>query len=899
MRKTKMVVIRLIIYVLAINGLGLNGENVGVSILDTALANEPSSKSVINNSSLTGVSKNRTKFIVANLNETPSIPISTALVEQITHNETVSATSNIVTTTSAAPLTTISTMKMKKKKKQKTNNYNNELKTRVMGAHRESDNNDEVSTKAPLMQEISESDSKNNTKMSILALDTDGTVTPTNAPDSENDKVEPTKQLKTLAPINEHKILLTGNSHNEQLNKNISGSWMLTNNNDDGDEEEDEDDGGSGDGVPRSVSNSITTTAMPLPLLSTAAVTTTSSPPFDENVSIGNSPKMPEIPNETIEEPFTSDTNTKSTSIYITQTPCDEHYSNSSTSLLSTSLSMNDKSNSKVLVAQSNVTTDPLFDTNKPINSATNPTTNIDANDTNTAKNQKVLKQYGNFTETLNLIGDGKIGAIDSSELNDNHDTVEISHWNRNNGFLIKNNFIETNATTNEFPINLNYSKMHLATVPTNSNVASSVIEMRINDINQKNAKTTEIQSEKFQAAVSRLIKTSESQTENGATIERIVDRKVNSADTIDINDGTVVFDSTTQTIIVNVVPAVSNNAPNYPNILNKQTANGTIQANNSDSSSVISGSGSGRSTTTTTNTTTIPKVAQAKPTQNNVGLSMHSHSSSNQANFSIAEFLFKNSNKTASRSSIFHEFRNKFTDITKGTSNNTTANTNGSSNNSSKPFETINLSTSSKLTMSSLLDGEVNNSNRSLVNTLVTNSNAIESPLSTIQRSFTEAQDTRTNISSTIIPIEYHAQYIDDNDDGDDEVLLGSIDRSNSNSNSNSSPIIPTATDVFNAHMNGTHDKVLSVTKSVALRDHHLSTSSSLLLLSSSSHSEPFSPMNYVNNFLTAAITAGHEVDNQFAIDYLNGSNSANDRYNSIFHLYFIHRIIFFFFLK
>lgn len=884
---TNMVIIRWsIIYILVVVcGFGLNGESVGTPAPDTILTKELFSKSVINNSSLTSASNNRTKFIVEHFKETPHIPISTTTVPVQTtpHNEALSTTRNNVTKTTVTEASTMTATTTVMKKKTTQSNYNNELNTLTrknneMSANGKSDNSD-VITKIP---PISESDSKNNTNTSNLALDDGVTVTFTKSPDSENDKVERIKQIKTLAPINEHKILLTGNSHNEQLNNGIS--WMPTTDN------YDAGNGGGRGYVPRSGSNSIIAAVD----AATTSSTTTTVPPSNREVSIAKTVKMPEIPNETI-EPFTSDeAHEKSTPIYIARTPSDGDgaYSESPSSLLSTPLSMaDDKSNGKVLFAQSKIISfdEPLFTTNKTVGNSIKPSLNTEKQNTNTTKIKKVPIQYENFAKTLKLTADGTVNAVDSSKLYNKTPTERTnkmeSIWHKNIGFPIKNNLIEVNTNTNEIPINLNQNGMHpvsveAAAASTVQQVASSAVGMwLLDDENKKeNDDTTAIEQQqqqhqkKLKTAASRLIKTDENQTENGSPNKSTSDEKTNHI-LFDTNRRTFVFGLTTQTTTaatttmtmttttttamnIDMAPAAYN-ASTYTNILH---ANSTIQTNNENI------------TTAVDPTVAVAVAAHEKPTQNKIELNTHNDSLGNQAKTSIDEIWFINSNGTTTRHPF--ETSNKFTANTTpkgGTSNNTRIATT-SSNILSKPSEIINLSTS-KLTMSSLLVDEENNDKRNSVNTLVTHSNAIESLLNNVQRSFIRSQDTETNKSSTIIPFEYNSQNIDNDND-----------REFSSSSSSSTTAVPSklepaidirSNDDFKSVVNGTDDEAMPATRSFALHGEILSASS----MSSSLQA------NYVNNFLTAAITAEHEVGNQFAIDYSNGTNNANDRCDSLFY--------------
>lgn len=855
-----MVIIRFIIYVLAINGVTVNGENVGTSVPNVTIrtANALTLKPVINNSSLIGgvaaVSKNQTNFIVSNGTVSSALNnvATTAVMVATTATEAATSTSS----TTVAPSTAM--MMATKKKKNPENNYNKELNARSMlttnnngiaANSRKLDNFVEVSTKRMGIQVISESDSANNGQTwSNSALDDNDAVTvsmSTEMPalESGNDDMERNKQLKTLAPINQEKILLTANSSAEQFNNDIGGSWMLRNNDGAG--------GGGGGGgadgggadVPRSVSNSIIATSTSP--YTNASVATTTATQSNEELSIGNLVKMAETANKAIES-FTSDAN------------------ENSSSLLSTGSAV-----------QSKTIRDPLFHANKANNLINSTHTNND----HRMKMNKVTTTMQHLVNTTTSPADGTIDSLNSHDETRGVHIAAISRWNKSVPFPIKHNSIVANSNRQQIPINLNHTDaMHTSTIPsivqhvTSQPPSLSAVEVKRShdDANEK-IHTIENEHKNVEATASRLIKI-DNESETGTPVDSVTERKTSDND-INTNKGALGSGSATRAMTTNAVTEAAT------------TATHAVSQSPTTQSSILHGN----TTSIQVNIDSNTVVAHKKPTsQHEVERNMHTESSSNHTKTTIAQLWFINSDVTTIR-----PYENTATSIasTMGTSkNDDTTDISGNSNisiytnadgnsgkNLSQPSEIINLSTSSKLTMSLVLvDGENNSSS---VNTLVAhpNANAFENPLSNIQRSHIRTQSTRSNNSSTIPSFEYHERNIDDNTNHEDFN-----DFNNSSSRSIITPSIkqPAAGDDLKSLMNGTNDKVMLATRRFALHDHQLFAS----------HRDGFGEANYVNNLLTAAIAAEHEVGNQFAIDYSNGSSSGNDRcaFSSLF--VFIH---------
>lgn len=769
-----MIVIQLIIYVLAVNGLGLDGESAEIPLQNPIRTDALSFKSVINNSSLTSTLKNRNIFIVTNVNTTPNVsPLTTLMPFLMPHTE-------------IPQLPSDSNNEAKAKAKATTSNYYSEPNARSplttnnrMDANREWDN-DELNTNVPKTQAMSESDIEINTQTPSLTVSVVMSV-------HKDDELECTHQLQALAPINVQKILLTGNSYNEQLNNDMSGSRMLTNN-----------DGGY---VPRSVSNSI--------IAATPATIAT--------ISIGNSAKMLKIPLNKIIESFSSVATEKSTSIYTTRAPCEER-TNSPSSLLSSSLSTADKHDSQMDVTQSKT----AIAASRAINSINPP----NAYDINGLKNNKIPLHSEKLGKNFKSTADDTINAVVYDSLNIKYgsdlNNTEISICDTNTNCDTKKNLIETKP--NEIPIDLNHSEMPLQYVTVFD-------DEKFTDRAKKNV-AARIQYEKLKTAVSRLVKTNEN--ENGAT-NKSADQKKN--ETNSVNKQTFVLASKTNEFTVSIAPAVSNNASAHFNLLHL-----------SDS--------------------TRMNVASQKPNRNKVKPNMHNNDpSTNGAKTSIAKVSSVNFNGTMNPS---NESGDKFTDMIKGMGKNTNSNHNTnnskksqsgwnrntniniSSKNLSKPSEIIslNLNTSPKLTMSSLLVDKENKSFRSSVNRLVTSSNAAETTVSTVHWKLNQSQDGNNTNSSE--KFKNHTQNI-----GNDHHDL--------------SIVSATAADDFKSFKNGTSDKVTPATKSSSTFSNHYLP-----------HSDFPNDGNYLNNFLTAAITAEHEVGNQFSIEYLNGSINANGRCDS-----------------
>lgn len=780
MKATNMTIVQFVIYFLAVNGLGLNGEPVENAATDILTKTNPFSKSVITNSSVASILSKPIKWTVAN--PPKATPHSLPSTVSTAYNETMMNAPNYAANT------------------KQTNNYNNEIH-----ANEKSDN-DETATKKPPAQAISKSDSKNNTNTNTNTLRlTTATVAESSSewPESGNGKVERTKTRTTLAPINEQKILLTGNSHNEQLNNGISGSKALTNN---------------GWNVPRSVSNSIIATPTTVP----------HEHGEEKEVSIANLAKMPEMRTGKTIEPFIGNASEKSTPIYITRA-LDDAYNKSPSSLLSsplstttmmTTTSTTDKHSSKASHAPSNVD-DPSFATNITTN-LMNTWNRMATENNNNNNNNKVSERIEYSDKHSKSFTNAKTNMANSSTIYEKNKMVNyiIGTWITNSSLPIERNTMQTNFKKN--PFNLNQNEMHSKAKlqPQPQHAASSAREEQPNQLSRSE---TSLVHKKWKTSARRLIKADETENENendASVASGTVDVVGKTDDNTMVNKRAFVFAPTTETMIVNMAPVVPNNASTYSNLLhvNNSTASNSVRHNE-----ILN--------------------------RNKVELNMHNDLASNEAKTStIVEPMYVNSNGLPLRTT---ESSYNTIDTMKGASKNST-----STNHLSQPSEVISLSTSSKLTMSSLLvDGE-NNGSYSSAETIAMLSNASESMLSIVQEEFIRLQQSNHN-SSSIIPFEYQAENIDG--DYHDFSLISAITLPADGDRDGDGDL--------QSFVNGTTDKVTPAPSDPDAYGHHLR------------YNVELHEGNYVNNFLTAAITVEHEVGNQFAIDYSNGTSGVNDR--------------------
>lgn len=839
MKKSNMVIFQLVIYIIAVNGLGFDGEGNVMPSKDkiTSIRTKTQSiKSVIKNSLLKSTSNNGHEFTVTNLKETHHTRSTTAIPYDI-DTQLASTKSNNNELNKHSTLTSF-----RKRTDAYRKLYTDEISPKMAI---QTTSSSPSPTKATKNQIISENNGINSTKMLSLAFDAVRTVDSgvdrlkrqhtdhlyhqkPQQPQQQHQQQKQSFQRKKLA--NEQRILLTGNPHNEELDDDISWSKMLANT--------------TNANVFRSVSNSIIATVIPPAVLSLSF----SKHKAVEEPLIDHSAVDAMEMSETI-GPYRSASNEKTIPIYVTRAPDEnEHNKSSSTSLLamplSTMTNFDDKHrNVTVSVAKSsNATTTPLSVTNGVFNF-------IDVSSVNEINNTKIDEllpmQQENLMKTKKLtatVVNNETKETTETKVTTTSEAVthSSSTWHNQNFIKIDNESDSMKRNPHEMPYNLNQSKLNVKTTTQQPNEMSSDDSDNSQiAIAKTNEKTELVECEKSSTENRQI---NDDENDNLNEKENVVDIiVVNECIEQKLNESNVVHKqifhtSMAQTTTVNATKpfSTSNNVSSYLNSLH-------IVAN-------------------LTQTNTFHFVHdQIK--RNDIELNMHNDSSGSDAKMPFAKVLSINSTNDSMLSRLHFDRKN-------GMSKNSTTNINNNINrinNLSQPSEIISLSTSSKLTSSSLLVDEVNNTNHNSLNTrLSTPSNGTTDNTSheiqqqqqqIIRSSYDDDNETTTNIdtihsSSTFVPFEYVTQHIDSDYNDFDSKITPAVN-------------------------------VMRISKNVASPIHYLAGNDVAAV--------DFNAEKYMNNFLNAAITAEHgELDTQFPTGYSNGSKHLSDRFDQFLHTFY-----------
>lgn len=796
----------IIIYFLAVNAFGLNGESAKLPVPPPPSPSATTTMSahfseIKNSSSTTNALLNKqTEIIVTHAKEMPNgLPQS---AQSLNDETTVTERNNVVKTSTS-------------------DNYNNEKNTKLAEAAAAPtnftlNNGPSANAKADYMEKSAKNASTLETISKRRDSNENDTETPSNlvasvaTTETDNDTRVQTALLKTLAPINEEKILLTGNSHNEQLNNGVRWNGSLAYN---------------GSNVPRSVSNSIIT------------ITTTALSARNETVSLAaNSTKMTEMRSKTI-EPFTSIMenvrNEKTTPNYITRAASKRPYETSSASLLSATDKRNKAETETETDTDTETATETLARQNSPANSAENieiklinrPNANNDFIHSNNSKHKTNQKQSGNLHEIPELsthVTTNK--AIDTVKLL----TDYTSSSSRSNSSIESNRRILDNDDTmptksNEVIIDLNHSTVDTsvtskqpqptstATTTTTSMTTKMVTAMTTTSAAHENYfnEILQIQRKIFPPAASHLIRANTN--ENGMAVENDEhDGRTN--ETTLVNKRTFVLESTNETTISNAKYAIAENSSN------KLHENNSMRLKNVHHQTLNRNEAKHNDSTTTTNEAPIP----------------------------MAQVWLENCNGSSATP-------NGFINMMKGKKTQSP----NSADISSQPLEIANMSTSSKLMMPSLFADEENNVDHiaATESVLETRSNVsttdVDNELHDIEEQFIRSQYGTNNLS-TIIPAEYRAQNI--NKEAHDFSVISTIN---------------SADGYFKLLENDRNDNK-RWQQSIFAANAHFSLNDAAL------------EGKNVNNFLSVAITAEHEIGNQLTIDDSNSNdttNSTNDR--------------------
>lgn len=825
---TKMAITQfIIIYLLAVNDgtFGLNGETVR-SPATNGPANITTdspfvSKSVIKNSSLTANAtfNKQTNIIVAPAKQMPNASVSVASPLNDETDTTATVANNVMKTSS--------------------DNFNNKKSTKLAVVPTSANNgpfangtanNAEKSAKnAATVKIISKSDSSNSTTKTpnLAATTVVVMVAPT---ETDNDTRVQTKQLETLPPINEEKILLTGNSHNEQLNNGLGWNEPLTHNGNDDDDDDD---------APRSVSNSIITT------------TTT---PRNEDVSIANSTKMTEMRSKTI-EPFTSfkrNAHEKSGQNYITRaTGNGPPHETSSPTLLTTLLSTTDKHNKTETQTEFDTITETQTESlsrNSHHDLATansemelmNLSINGEHSHLNNPKNVNTPKH---FHGNLKLFANSKANAPkwmtdNSSSVSTSSSNFKASSFSVENIHRVHNNKgSNTNSTKfNGKTIDLNHSTVDtLAMLQSQrKTTAKTATEMELvttkaismtstpaaaneNYFNMTKENISKIKYKKPQPDANLLIKADEIQDDSVAVFDDD-ERDGWTTKTTLVNKRTFASDTTNDAIFTKA---------KYDDIAKYSLIK--IDANNANEMQKQMNVADNQALNQKQNESFVNKVKTAK-----------------------AQISLKNCNGSANCSSID---ANRSMSMTKGRANR------GPADILSQPLKIINSTTSSKLMMPSVFVDEVNNGRR------ISASEPTPTPLKVattsahnkstdIEKQFIRSQYGTNNNLSAIMSAENPERNIEKDLHHFDVALM--INRADGD---------------FKPFANGQNDKT-SPWLGTHVSNAYLSFNDASL------------EGNNVNNFFSAAIT-DHETGNQLAIDDTNDTNyGTNDRYEFLFQI-------------
>lgn len=813
----------IIIYLLAVNDgtFGLNGETVR-SPATNGPANITTdspfvSKSVIKNSSLTANAtfNKQTNIIVAPAKQMPNASVSVASSLNDETDTAATVANNVMKTSS--------------------DNFNNKKRTKLAVVPTSANNgpfangtanNAEKSAKnAATVEIISKSDSSNSTTKTPNLVATTAVVMVAST-ETDNDTRVQTKQLETLPPINEEKILLTGNSHNEQLNNGLGWNEPLTHNGNDDDDDDD---------APRSVSNSIITT------------TTTQLHARNEDVSIANSTKMTEMRSKTI-EPFTSfkrNAHEKRDQNYITRaTGNGPPHETSSPTLLTTLLSTTDK--------HSKTDTQTEFDTKIETqteslsrNSHHNlATANSEMNLMNLSingehshlNNTKDVNTQKHFHGNLKLFANSKANA--PTWMNDNNSSLSTSSSNfKASSFSVKNihdvhNNKSRNTNSTKFngkTIDLNHSTVDTLAIlqSQRKTTARTMTKMAIsmtstpaaaigNYLNITKGNKHKMERKKPQADANLLIKADENQDDSVAIFD-VDERDGWTTKTTLVNKRTFASDSTNHTIFANA---------KYDDIAKFSLTE--IDANNANEMQM-----------------------QMKVADNQALNQKHNESVVNEVKTEKAQISLNNCNRLANCSSINVK---RSMNMMKGRANQ------GPADILSQPLEIINSSTSSKLIMPSVFVDEVNNGRHI---------SASEPTLTPLNVATTSAHNKSTDIEKQFIRSKYGTNNLSaimsaENPERNIEKDLHHFDVA---------LMINRADGDFKPFANGQNDNT-SRAMGTYVSNAYLSFNDVSL------------EGNNVNNFLSATIT-DHETGNQLAIDDTNDTNyGTNDRYEFLFQI-------------
>lgn len=815
----------IIIYLLAVNDgtFGLNGETVR-SPATNGPANITTdspfvSKSVIKNSSLTANATfdKQTNIIVAPEKQMPNASVSVASSLNDETDTAATVANNVMKTSS--------------------DNFNNKKSTKLAVVPTSANNgpfangtanNAEKSAKnAATVEIISKSDSSNSTTKTPNLVATRAVVMVAST-ETDNDTRVQTKQLETLPPINEEKILLTGNSHNEQLNNGLGWNEPLTHNGNDDDDDDD---------APRSVSNSIITT------------TTTQLHARNEDVSIANSTKMTEMRSKTI-EPFTSfkrNAHQKSDQNYITRaTGNGPPHETSSPTLLTTLLSTTDKHNRTETQTEFDTKTETQTESlsrNSHHDLATansemklmNLSINGEHSHLSNPKNVNTPEHFhGNLKSFANSNANAPKWMTDnSSSVSTSPSNFKASSFSVENIHRVHNNkSSNTNSTKfNGKTIDLNHSTVDTLAIlqSQRKTTAKTVTEMELvttkaismtsmpaaaneNYFNMTKENILKIKRKKPRPDANLLIKADEIQDDSVAVFDD------------DERDGwmtktTLVNKRTTNDTVV--AKAKYDDIAKYS--LNK------IHANNANEMQM-----------------------QMKVADNQALNQKHNESVVNDVKTAKAQISLKNYNGLANCSSID---ANRSMSMTKGRANQ------GPADILSQPLEIINSSTSSKLMMPSVFVDEVNNGRH------ISASEPTPTPLNVattsahnkstdIEKQFIRSQYGTKNNLSAIMSAENPERNIEKDLHHFDVALM--INRADGD---------------FNPFANGQNDNT-SRAMGTYVSNAYLSFNDASL------------EGNNVNNFFSAAIT-DHETGNQLAIDDTNDTiYGTNDRYAFLFQI-------------
>lgn len=419
--------------------------------------------------------------------------------------------------------------------------------------------------------------------------------------------------------------------------------------------------------------------------------------------------------------------------------------------------------------------------------------------------------QWDDFVHTMNPSPDGEMNVAVDGSYGLGM-RAQHNSTNSKPGRLIKTGSPSGAIDSDDIPIILNHNEMH----------ASVTLHSMPTD------ETENHQTEPNIEHISQIMQTTTTNhliTVNENQQDRMAKNYNEKANDVNLVDNRIfVFGSANESMNVNMAPDVENNVPTYFKMQSVRSWYTGKQNRDKDDTDVHDSSSKN----------------EAEPPTSQVYHNIRSNRST------VSRNTLNGSNTISTTIRPIGINDHFFNTLGSGAKNHLEGN-----GNLSQPLEIINSSTSSKLTMSSLFADEPNNKDHNSENMDTTHSSAMQSTLNNIQEQFIGSQNSKirsSNINtessitsnlSTIFPSTRHALNVET--DSHDLHMLSSI----------SSP-----DGILKLLANGSTDEVLAVTSGSTSHDHSLYS-------------------DYVNNFLTAAITVEHGASNQLGIDYTNGTKS------------------------